>query len=230
MKEKMHVLLSLAAMMLSINLMAQTREEVRSLGDFNGVKISNSIEAELVKGEKHEIEITASGIELEKIETDIKHRTLEVKIGRSNFSATSIKVTITYVEIDDVAANTGAKVFVKDVMDAKEVSIAASTASYIEAAVNTETLILDADTNAKIFVNGTARNLDLNAYTTAEINGEDLVVDEAKVKVNTAAHAQFKVNNVIKGSAATAGKVYYKGDPKLVEVKTNTGGTIEKDQ
>ncbi|MEX2592206.1 MAG: head GIN domain-containing protein [Anditalea sp.] len=228
MKKNIYFLLSLATMMVSINLMGQTNEEIRSLEVFNTVKISNSIEAELVKGDKHEVEITASGIELERIDTKIDNRTLEVKVNGSNFSTTSIKVKITYVEIDEITASTGSKVFVKDVLQAKEVKISAYTASYLEAEVNVQNLYLEANTNAKIFIDGTAEALELEAYTTAEINGEYLEVEEAQVKVNTAAHVNFTVHESLKGSAATAGKAYYKGDPRIVDVKTNTGGAIER--
>lgn len=229
MKNKICLLISVLTLTVSLNLMAQTNQETRSLEVFNAVKVSNSIEAELVKGDKHEIEISASGLDLERIETKIANRTLEVRVSGSNFGGTSVKVKITYAEIDEVTANTSSKIFVKDIMDAKEVKISASTASYIEAEVNTQNLLLYAATNSKIFIDGTARHLDIKAYTNSEINGENLETDVAQVKVNTAGNAKFTVNESIKGSAATAGRVHYQGDPKLVDVKTNTGGAIERD-
>jgi len=229
MKTKTKLLFAVAPLLLSLNLLAQTNTETRDLGVFNAVKVSNSIEAELIKGDKHEVIISASGIDLNRIETEIDNRTLEVEIDGSNFGASTVKVTITYVEIDEVTANTSAKVFVKEVLQAKEVKLSAYTASYLEAKVNSQSLSLEAATNAKIFIDGTARTLALKAYTNAEIDGENLEVEEATVKVNTAAHANFSVNESIKGSAATAGKVYYKGNPNIVDVKTNTGGAIEGD-
>ncbi len=230
MNKNINYLLAVAAFLVSFSLLAQTNTETRTVGVFNAVKVSNSIEAELVKGDKHEVVIAASGIDLNRIETEIDNRTLEVEVDGSNFGASTVKVTITYVEIDEVIANTSAKVFVKEVLQAKEVKLSAYTASYLEAKVNTQSLSLDAATNAKVFIDGTAQTLDLKAYTNAEIDGDNLEVEDAKVKVNTAAHANFTVNGSIKGSAATAGKVYFQGDPNVVDVKTNTGGAIEGDR
>src|SRR5690606_31032817 len=113
--------------------------------------------------------------------------------------------------------------------DSKLVNVAAHTGSYIEMTVNAQNLILEAATNAKIFIDGTAQSLDLEAYTNAEINGENLEVEDAKVRVNTAANVRFKVNESLEGTAATAGKVYYSGDPRSVNVKTNLGAEIERD-
>lgn len=228
MKNKTLYLFTVAAFWLTLNLAAQTSEETRTLKSFNAVKISNSIEAELVRGEKNEIEIAASGIDLDRISSETDKQTLVVKVSGSNFGATSVKVKITYQDISEVSATTSAKVFVKSPLNAKTVKINAATSSYVEAEVNSQALVLDAATNAKIVVDGTAESLDLKAYTNAEINGTNLEVDEAKVKVNTAASANFTVNESIKGTAATTGKVRYQGDPSMVDVKTNTGGGIEK--
>jgi hypothetical protein len=206
----------------------QTKEEIRSLGVFQGVKISHSIEAQLIKGDKNEVKITASGIELERINTKIVNGTLEVNVSGRNFSTLSIKVKIIYVGINEVSANTSSKVFIKDVLEADEVKISASTASYIEASVDARQLILEADTKAKIFVEGTTEILGLEAYTAAEINGENLEVEKAQIKINTAAQVNFTVMESLKGSAATAGKAYYKGNPRIVDLKTNTGGAIER--
>ena len=228
MNKAIKYLLSVAALLVAFNLAAQTNEETRSLQSINAVKISNDIEAELVKGDKNEIYIAASGIDLNRVSTAINKQTLEVKITGSNIGATAVKVKITYIDINELSATTAARVFVKSPLNARTIKVSAATSSYIEAEINSHALVLEAATNAKIFVNGSAETLDLKAFTNAEINGADLDVDEANVRVNTAASANFTVNESIKGSAATAGKVYYKGDPNFVDVKTNTGGAIEE--
>lgn len=229
MNKKIKYLIAVAAFLVNFSLLAQTNQETRTLQSFNAVKISNAIEAELIKGDKNELHISASGIELDRISSKIDKQTLEVKITGSSFGATSVKVRITYKEISEITATTAAKVFVSDPLATKMVKINAATSSYVEAQVNTQNLILDASTNGKIFVGGAAQTLDLKAFTNAEINGANLEVDEAKVRVNTAASANFTVNESIEGSAATAGKVIYKGSPNKVDVKTNTGGTIDGD-
>lgn len=227
MKNKLYYLFSVAAMLICFQLRAQTSEETRSLQSFSAVKVANAIEAELIKGDKNEVHIAASGIALDRVSTSIDKQTLEIKISGSN-SGASVKVKITYKDINELSASTAAKVFVKNPLSARTIKINAATSSYVEAEVDSHALVLEAATNAKIFVKGSTETLDLKAFTNAEINGEGLDVDEANVRVNTAANATFTVNESITGTAATAGKVYYKGDPNYVDVKTNTGGAIER--
>lgn len=53
---------------------AQTNDEVRSLSIFNGVEISNSIEAELVRGDRYQVEIFASGTDVSNVVTEVDDR------------------------------------------------------------------------------------------------------------------------------------------------------------
>lgn len=227
MKKHVSIILTLTLLLAFRVAFGQTSEATRDLSIFNGVEVSNSIEAELIKGDRYQIEIVASGIDAANVETEIKDRQLKVKMGRGNFGSNSVKAIITYAgELDKVTTSTSAKVFVKDMIKSKNLTLAAETSSYIEAKVNVSKLKLDGTTNGKIFVEGTASDLDLGAFTKAIISGEKLIVDNAEVRTNTAAESTIGVKNSIKGSAGTAGKVWYIGDPNLVDVKTNTGGDI----
>ncbi|HSI77411.1 MAG TPA: head GIN domain-containing protein [Lunatimonas sp.] len=207
---------------------AQTVEESRALAAFNSIQVSSGIDATLIKGDTHGIEITASGVELSKVESKVTNRVLELKIPGISPKASTVKAIITYVSIEEISASTSAKVFIKDPITEKAVKLFAATSSYIEAEVNAQDLLLDAQTNAKIFVTGKATNLDFSAYTNAEIDGEKLVTDNATVRINTNAKGSFHVNESIKGTAATRGRVVYTGDPNIVDIKTNTGGSINE--
>lgn len=228
MNQTKKITLLFALVLISISSYGQTSEETRKLAAFNGIKISNAIEAEFEKGDRHEIHIIASGLDLDKVETNVNNRQLEIKLARGNYRSTSVKVKVTYVDLDQIDASSSSRVFVRDVIEAKNVRISASTSSYVEAKVKSANLNLDAASNAKIFINGSADNLTLRAVTSAEINAKDLEVKSAEVTANTASKAEFKVTESIKGSAATAAKVHYHGDPRMVDLKTNTAGAIEK--
>ncbi|KEO72798.1 head GIN domain-containing protein [Anditalea andensis] len=221
-------LIALIAVLVAPQAYGQTSEDTRKLSAFNGIKISNAIEAEFEKGDRHEIQITASGLDVDKVETNITNRQLEIKLARGNFRSTSVRVKVIYVDIDQIEASTSSRVFFKDVIESKTVKITASTSSYVEAKVNCSNLQLDAASNAKIFINGTADNLNIRAVTSAEINAKDLQANTADIVANTAAKADIRIKDSIKGSAATAAKVYYSGNPNIVDIKTSTAGAIEQ--
>ncbi|PRY86189.1 head GIN domain-containing protein [Mongoliibacter ruber] len=207
---------------------AQTSTETRRLDNFNAVKVSTSIKAELVQGNENKIEIKATGIDLDKIESSISDKTLEVKLGRGNFRNHSVNVVITYRDIQGIEATTSASVVAKDAIEAAEAYLFAATSGYIEADVTSEVLRIEAATNARIVVNGEADELRIKAYTNAEVDGKNFDASDVDVLANTAASVYFNSTGSIVGSAATAGKIYYGGNPKSMEVKTSTGGSIQK--
>ncbi|MFC4874882.1 head GIN domain-containing protein [Negadavirga shengliensis] len=207
--------------------MAQTSQESRTLKAFDKIKVSNAIEAELIKGNTHEIEITASGIALDKVETEVKNRTLDLKISGSSPRSSTVKVKIIYAKLEDVSVSTSAKVFVRDTLESQTVKLNTATNGYLEAAVKARSLSLDAQTNSQMSLRGTADQLYFNAFTNAQIDGDGLEANNAEVRVNTNASGTFKVLESIKGTAATRGRVKYTGNPNLVDVKVNTGGAID---
>ncbi len=219
--------LLLGMALFSEELIAQTQETTRSLSPFNGVKVSNSIEATLVKGDKHEISITATAVELDKVESNVKDRILELSISGNSPRASTVKATITYIDIETIHANTNAKVFVKDPISAKDVMITAATSAYIEAEVKAQHLDLDAQTNARISLKGEAEHLNFQLFTNAEINAKGLTAGHAEIRANTNSKGEFSVRESVKGTAATRGRITYYGEPSVVDVKTNTGGAID---
>lgn len=226
--KKLKVLFAFLFSISAIFSFAQTNKETRDLRNFSSVKVANSIEAELVKGDKNSISIVASGVELDKVETNVSEDALEVKLGRGNFRSSSVKVTITYIDIDEVQATTSSKVFVKNELAGNQVYLYAASNAYIEASVEASNLFIEANTNSKIAVKGSSENFDLKAYTNATVDAAKLTVTHSEVLANTAAKAEFNVTESIKGSAATGAKITYTGDPTLIDVKTNTGGDIKK--
>ncbi|GEO22893.1 head GIN domain-containing protein [Cyclobacterium qasimii] len=223
-----NTILTLFMLLLVIAVKAQTTTETRELNAFDQIAVSDAIEVELIKGENHEITITASGIDISQVTTKINKRELELEVSGNNPKSSSIKVVITYVQINDIEVSSGAKVFVKDQIENKTIDLKVASNAYLEVDVKAERLVLEAETNAKMFVKGTADNLDYNAFTNAEIDGEGLVVKNAEIRTNTNASGSFEVLESLKGTAATRGRVRYKGNPNIIDVKENIGGTIEQ--
>ena len=207
---------------------AQTTTETRELNAFDQLEVSDAIEVELKKGDKQEIVITASGIELNQVSAEINKRKLVLEISGNNPKSSSVSAVLTYVQLNDIEAGSGARVIAEEIIENKTLSLKVSTNGYIEAEVKSDKLILEAETNAKMFVKGTADNLDYNAFTNAEIEGEELVVKNAEVRTNTNAYGSFEVLESLTGTAATRGRVIYIGDPNKIDVKESIGGSIEQ--
>ncbi|MCL6258616.1 DUF2807 domain-containing protein [Aquiflexum sp. TKW24L] len=207
---------------------AQTQKDTRPLREFNVVKVSNAIKAELIRGEENKVEITASGIDVGKVETSVVGDVLEVRLARGNYRNHAVRVVVTYVDIQGIEATSSAQVVAKSRLDAKEGYLITSNNAYLEATIEADKLNLNASTNSRIFVNGNVKQLEANAFTNAQIDGFNLVAENVNVLGNTTASISFTAKNSINGSLATAAKVEYDGNPAEINVKTGTGGSIKK--
>lgn len=207
---------------------AQSEKDTRNLRSFDAVKVSNGIIAELVKGTENKVEINTIGIEVGKVETSIVGETLEIRLARGNYRNHTVKVKVTYVEVLGIEATTNAQVTVRSAIEAVEAYLFATTSAYIEAKVATETLNVEAATNARILFSGTADQLNIKGFTNADIDGGKFRAEDVEVQANTGAKISFQVSNSISGTLATAAKATYSGTPSDISVRTTTGASIQK--
>lgn len=207
---------------------AQTSREVIQLRDFNAVSVSHGIKARLVKGNENKIEITASGIAMDRVEASVKDETLQVRLAKGNFKNHVVDVVITYRDIQGLEATSNASIIATAPIEAAEAYVFATTGSYIEAKIEAELMNVEIATNAKVFLSGEADRLNIKAYTNAELDGKRFEADHVNILANTAAKASFTVGSTMEGSVATAAKVFYSGNPSTLDIKTSTGGAISK--
>lgn len=205
---------------------AQTEKDVRALRDFDAVKVSNGIIAELVKGTENKVEINTIGIETGKVETSVVGKTLEIRLARGNNRNHSVRVKVSYVEVLGIEATTNAQVTVRSEIEAAEAYLFATTSAYIEAKISTEILNLEAATNARIIVSGTGDLLNIKGFTNAEVDGSNFVAEDVEIQANTGAKLSFHATSSITGSLATAAKAFYSGRPSEISVRTTTGASL----
>jgi hypothetical protein len=207
---------------------AQSSKDTRNLRNFNAVKVSNSIKAELVQGDRNSIEIEVSGIDIGLVETEIVDKTLEIKLAKGNYRNQTVNVKVTYREILGVEATTSASVVVKSPIESEESYVFATTSAYLEAEFVSDILNIEAATNAKMYLKGSADQVRVKAFTNAEIDGKSLKVQDLEIQANTAATVHLKVASSIDGALATAAKLFYEGNPAKINIKTNTGAKVTK--
>ncbi|HMP99851.1 MAG TPA: DUF2807 domain-containing protein, partial [Cyclobacteriaceae bacterium] len=111
MKKLLIVILSL----LNLNLHAQERES-RDLAAFTGIRAAEGIDVYVKKGSKHLAEIVASGVSTSSIITDVSGGTLRIHMREGTYRSRSVKVYVTYVELEKLMASSGANIFTEDII------------------------------------------------------------------------------------------------------------------
>ena len=89
---------------------AQEKDE-RDIGTFNRIKVSQAIEVELRRGNDEKVSITASGIDVDRVVTEVRGGTLRIYLDGHRFPRRmEVKVSVTFTEIIGISVSSAAEV------------------------------------------------------------------------------------------------------------------------
>ncbi len=230
MKNTISIILSL---LLSVALCAGDKE-TRSLKSFEEVSVSSGISATLIKSDENKIDIEATGIDLDKIQTKVSGSELNVNIDQSWWkmgwnSKRKVNVTIYYTEtLTSIESNSGSYIESDDVMDASRISVDASSGSKIDVEVDTEKLESDVSSGSTAVINGTATMANVDVSSGSSFRGSDLSVEDADLEAASGSSLKIKVSNKLKAEASSGASIKYDGNPSNTSIDKSSGGSVRK--
>lgn len=140
--------------------------ENRTLGSFSKIECYKGVMVYLLQGDANSVKIVADDNVIEYLTTKINNNTLEIKMDKDFKKLKSLKVYVTFVDIDKLDVSLGAMVSAEKELDMDKFSIQVSTGSIVNMKGKIKNLILKADTGSilscKEFI---AENCTLNAST-----------------------------------------------------------------
>lgn len=206
--------------------------DTRDLDKFTELKVSEGIEVVAKKGNKNSVEIRVSGMDVDRVITEVRGDRLNIFVKRNVWSSRNrsgkMKVSLTYTEeMEEIVVNTSAEVLFEDVIKSRRLSIIASTSAMVEAKVEVTTLDMSSTTSGRIDIEGDADEVEAKASTGAVIYAYSVEAVEVYAKANTGADVRVNAQDRLRASANTGGTISYRGKPKT-DVRSNTGGSIKR--
>jgi hypothetical protein len=200
--------------------------ETRFMGPFNSIRTANGINVTLIAGDKESIEIRVENGLTENVITQLEGKTLVLKMKTKIYKGMKMMAYVTYRQVDELVAGSGSSIESEEEITTSQLKLNAATDAVIDIAINVDKV--DAYLVAsQIILSGKATHQSINANTAARFNSEDLLGNDANVKVTTGASATVKVINKLVATAGSGGKVYYFGEPKQIEKSETLGGKVE---
>src|SRR5882757_6606964 len=152
---KMKVLI-LVGCLISAVAMGQ-KSEVRNVGTFKGVKAGQAIDVYLKKGDKESVRIESTGLDPSEIVTEISGSYLKIHMDNGNHrNMKSVKVYVTYVELDKIVATSASNVFSEGTIKSNSMEIHASSAATVEVSVDVNDIQISVSSAADVNVEGKA--------------------------------------------------------------------------
>lgn len=199
----------------------------KSIDEFSTVKVYDLIELKMIKSNENKVVI--SGKNRKDVEVVMKNNILKIRMNlEESFDGNDTVVVLYFTSVDDIDANEGAKVFVKEPLEQYEVDIRTQEGAEITAMLKTTYANFRAVTGGIINVTGSSKNQDISIYTGGEFNGKEFITEKTEVSVNAAGEAYIHATESVDVRIKAGGDVFIYGKPKQIEESTVLGGRIKR--
>ncbi|NOT52268.1 MAG: DUF2807 domain-containing protein [Chitinophagaceae bacterium] len=209
--------------------------EKRSVSGYTGIEVATGIKLYLSEGTTEEVAVSASKTEFrDKIMTKVENGILKIhyesKMGSINKKEGNkeLKAYVSYKTLDKLTVTTGAEVEIDGILKASSLDITANTGAIVKGEVNITDLEVEQNTGSKITLTGSAEDFSIEGDTGSKFYGEDMSTTSCDIKVSTGARVWITAKKELQVKANTGGAVKYKGDASVREIKTSTGGSVQK--
>ena len=196
--------------------------------DFSEVKGSAGLDVYLTEGSENKIIVEADENLLEIIETNIVNGRLKITTKQNIGRAKSKKVHVTYKELDEIYASSGADVIGNSVIKSEKIILEASSGSDIEVEVFAKEVLVETSSGADIHVTGKATLLMASSSSGSEINAKELIVINCNADASSGANIIINVKEKLSTEATSGGNIKYYGNPTAVSNDASRSGNVNK--
>jgi len=225
--------------------------ETRSLGNFEGIATSEGIKVTARAGSKNEARIKVSGIDIDRVNSNISYGMLKFSIEGNNRGRIEVEVELTYTgDLKELVASSAGRLIIEDEVGGNfDVEIKASSAGKVETekgvkadeldlkvsssgrielgTVSAQSIDAEASSSGKITLSGSANDLDVEASSAGSIYGEGLKAKDVRASVSSGGGAKVYVDGGrLNANASSGGWLKYKGSPSNTNINKSSGGSV----
>ncbi|MBN2166852.1 MAG: DUF2807 domain-containing protein [Marinilabiliaceae bacterium] len=201
------------------------KKEKRELGSFTKIKSSKGINVTLIAGNKEYIEVHIKNGEPSDIISELKGKTLYLKMRTKLYNDMAVQVYVTYKQIIELEAGSGSTIDCDGAVICDRISLITG----VDASMDIEIYAKSIEANisaSRININGECDYQEIKVTTGGVYNASELISKEALIKANTGASANVNVKNKLTAFASTGGVIEYVGNPNKIEKTENVGGKV----
>ncbi|MCG8474173.1 MAG: DUF2807 domain-containing protein [Cytophagales bacterium] len=229
MKKLLYVLI-LAVIAPHLSAFADDIKRERKLPAFSSLNISGAFIVYFTQGDEDRVSVEASERMYDKIITEVKGRTLHIKLEPRMRFRNPGRMAI-YIQSDDLEVldiSGACKFYTKNTLSAKNFNMDLSGASKIEMDITAEKISLDASGASKLKISGKTEELKLDLSGASSIQSKDLVSDNVKIDASGASSISLNVQKSLKAELSGASKIRYLGSPEHYNVDASGASSVKK--
>lgn len=221
------------------------------VGDIDQIKVSTSIDAEVIKSDTEKVVISAPSDIMDNIKVALKGGVLAVYVDSgfgNSISTKNVKAKIYVKDFNQLSADSSADIKVLDTFTQDKVDVYISSSASIDVA-NLEANDLKIYTNSSgdfsgkiwavnlgayasssgdINIFGKAKNATMDSNSSGDLKATDLIVENAILSASSSGDIVTSVSKSLTANANSSGEitVYKKGNLEQTQIHKNSGGDV----
>lgn len=193
---------------------------------FDSVKVGQGIELYITQDSKTSLVVKADDNLLRLIRTEVKNGVLVISSKRNIRRAKSKRVYLSAATINGIKATSGSDVVTENTITADTFSLSTSSGADARVEVNADTVNTSSSSGADLRIKGKANHHTAKASSGASIKAYGLESKNVTVKVSSGANIDIHASESITAKASSGGDIDYRGNPKKVDKKKSSGGSV----
>lgn len=219
---------ALIALVVSYSTAVAQHTEVRQVGSFSGVKVSEGIDVFLKKGDKEEVRVQVSDTDPSNVITEVAGDYLKIHMKDGRYRNVEATVYVTYVMLDKLSASSAGSIFSEGSIETDRMEISASSAGSIEVTINAGSAEVSSSSAGDVELNGKVGKLSVSAQSAGEVDAYDLIAEEVEADASSAGSVKVSATNALEARASSGGNIRYRGNPDRSNTNSSSGGSVRK--
>lgn len=205
--------------------------EKRMLSAFKTLVLSGTGEIIYRASKTYSVTITADEALMNHIQSDVSGEKLTLSLEKGTY--TNMKTQIHYIveapELGGLQIRGAGSFKAEDTLKNRNFIVDISGSGVVDTELNTDEIRITVSGNGNIQLSGSATSLDYTNSGMGTLDTLGLQLQRADVEINGTGNARLSVSDYLKVRIAGAGKVEYRGNPRLDYSASGSGNLIHLD-
>lgn len=217
----------------AINIVNDANAEVRKVGDFHGIDVSNAINVYLSQGNENAVAVSCEDAsQNDKITTTVKNGILIIRLENGtwngwNWKEKRIRAYITVKNLDYIQSSGACTIKLTEAFEVEKIKIDVNGASTFKGTLKASEITLDASGASSVTIDGSTKVLKIDASGASSIKAFDLESVDCDAEASGASSLGINVVNSLKAEASGASSIRYKGEPKNKDCNASGASSVK---
>lgn len=194
--------------------------------DFTSIKVSTGLDLYISQSNNVSLRVEADENLHDIIITEISNGVLKVYSEKNIWKAKARSVYVSVKDLEEISATSGSDVYTENTLRVGNLRVMTTSGADARMTVNAENITTSSTSGSDIKMMGTAVNHTAKATSGSSIKSYGLKSQNVIAKVTSGANIDVYATESIDAVATSGGDIDYKGNPRQVNKKSTSGGSI----